>query len=155
MKRLLLLLLVILSCFVVGVVINYVQADSIATWYPLLNKSPLSPPQWVFPMVWNILYMCMGLSIGLIVCRKNPRELYFIGIFTAQMILNLLWSICFFYLQKPMLGLIVIVLLIAVIVYYLAQSYRWANRLSFSLFIPYLLWMLFEGYLNLYIAINN
>jgi len=155
MKKAVILLLVILSCFVVGFIASYFQTDSLTSWYPGLIKSPLTPPDWVFPVVWNILYLCMGLSIGCIVCRGNPKELYFIRLFSIQIILNFLWSISFFYLQNPLLGLINIILLIAAIAFYLVRTYQWANKFSFTLFIPYLLWVLFAGYLNLYIVMYN
>lgn len=155
MKKVIVIILVILSCFAVGYIASLFQVNAIETWYPTLNKSSLTPPNWVFPIVWNILYLFMGLSIACIVCRKNPKEVYLMKIFTVQILLNFLWSISFFYLQSPLLGLINIILLIVAILFYLVQTYRWANKFSFSLFIPYLLWVLFAGYLNLYIVLYN
>jgi len=155
MKRIVIILLSVVSCLLVGFIASRFQTESLETWYPALNKPSLTPPDWVFPVAWNILYVCMGLSIALIVCRKNPKEVYLIKIFTVQILLNFLWSISFFYLQNPLLGLINIILLIIAIVVYLVETYRWANTVSFALFIPYLLWVLFAAYLNLYIFLYN
>jgi tryptophan-rich sensory protein len=65
-----------------------------------------------------------------------------------------MWSISFFYLQNPLLGLINIILLEGVIIYYAVKTYR-EFRVSSILFIPYILWVWFATYLNLYILMNN
>jgi len=155
MKRTLIILLSIISCFVVGYIASRFQTEALTEWYPSLNKSALTPPNWIFPVVWSILYFCMGLSIGFIVCRRNTKEVYFIGLFTVQIILNFLWSISFFYMRNPLLGFINIILLTIAIIIYLVETRRKANKFSFGLFIPYLVWVLFAGYLNLYILLNN
>jgi len=155
MKKTIIIIFIILSCVAIGFIASHFQAESLATWYPNLNKSPLTPANSVFPIVWNILYLCMGLSIGYIMSRRNPKEMLFISLFSAQMILNFLWSISFFYMQNPLLGFINIILLALAIAAYLVATYKWANKFSFSLFIPYLLWVLFAGYLNWYILVNN
>ncbi|NDW19276.1 tryptophan-rich sensory protein [Dysgonomonas sp. 216] len=155
MRRILVLILIICFCFFVGFLASKVQAESLANWYPLLNKSSLTPPNYIFPIVWNILYLCMGLSIGYILTRRNPKEMILFGLFSLQLALNFLWSITFFYMQNPLFGLINITLLLVVIGAYLIASFKWANRFSFAMFIPYFLWVLFAGYLNLYIVLYN
>ncbi len=155
MKRIFLIVISVLSCLCIGFIASNFQADALQTWYPTLNKPSLTPPDMVFPIAWSILYVCMGLSIGLIVCRKNPNEMLFIKLFSVQIVLNFLWSISFFYLQNPLLGLINIILLDIVVAVYLLQAYKKANKFSFALFIPYLAWILFATYLNLYIYLNN
>ena len=155
MKRTLILLFSIISCLLVGFIASKFQTEALATWYPALNKSPLTPSNGVFFVVWTILYVFMGLSIGFIVSRNNPKEMIFIKLFSLQIVLNFLWSITFFYLQNPLLGFINIVLLALVIFRYLVVAYYRANKFSFALFIPYFLWVVFAGYLNLYILLNN
>lgn len=155
MKRIFLIVISVLSCICVGLLASKFQVEALQTWYPALNKSGLSPSDSIFPIAWTILYICMGLSIGCIVCRKNPKEMLFINLFSIQMVLNFLWSISFFYLQNPLLGLINIILLDIVVAIYLFKAYYKANKFSFAMFIPYLLWLLFATYLNLYIYLYN
>jgi len=155
MKRTLILIFIILSCLLVGFIASKIQAEAIANWYPTLNKSSLTPPNQVFSVVWTLLYICMGASIGFIMGRNNPKEMLFLRLFSLQLLLNFAYSITFFYMQNPLLGFINIILLALVIFRYLIKTYYRANKFSFALFIPYFLWVLFAGYLNLYILINN
>lgn len=155
MKRIFLITISVLSCICVGLIASKFQIEALQTWYPYLDKSSLTPSGSVFPIVWTILYICMGLSIACIVCRKNPREMLFINLFSIQIVLNFLWSISFFYLQNPLLGLVNIILLDIVVAIYLLNAYHKANKFSFIMFIPYMLWLLFATYLNLYIYLNN
>lgn len=155
MKRTFLIIISVLSCICVGLLASKFQVEALQTWYSSLNKSELSPSESVFTIIWFMLYVCMGLSIGCIVCRKNPKELLFINLFSIQMVLNFLWSVSFFYLQNPLLSFINIILLDIVVIIYLFTAYNKANKFSFAMFIPYSLWLLFETYLNLYICLYN
>lgn len=154
MKKIVTILICILSCFLVGFIASQFQTESIETWYPTLNKPPLTPPNYVFPLAWGILYVCMGLSIGLIIGVNSPKEKGIFKLFVLQLALNFLWSISFFYLQNPLLGLINILLLLAVLIIYTIKTYN-VVRISSLLFIPYILWVSFATYLNLYILIHN
>lgn len=154
MKKIIIITTVIIICFLVGFGGSLFQTESIQTWYPYLNKSPLTPPNTVFPIVWSILYFLMGLSIGLIIANNSPKKSYYIKLFAVQLILNFTWSIVFFYLQKPSLGLINIVLLDIAVLYYAIKTYR-TSKISSILFIPYIIWIYFATYLNLYILLYN
>ena len=72
MKKSIIIIFSIAVCLLIGITASYLQSDSISTWYPLLEKSPLSPPNMVFPIVWSILYVLMGISIGLILIGNHP-----------------------------------------------------------------------------------
>lgn len=154
MKKVVFTILPVLACFLTGFIAKHFQAEAISIWYPLLNKSSLTPPNIVFPIVWSILYICMGLSIGLIIVSDDDRKESLTELFIVQLFLNFGWSIWFFYLENPLLGLIDIVLLDIIIIYYAAITYR-EHKTSSLLFIPYILWVLFATYLNLYIFLNN
>ncbi|MBK5721851.1 tryptophan-rich sensory protein [Dysgonomonas sp. Marseille-P4677] len=159
MKKIIYIIISILVCFLVGYTARYFQSESIVEWYPHLVKSSLSPPDIVFPIVWSILYICMGLSVGLIITSDRLKEHYylqsfFIQIFFVQLFFNFMWSITFFYLQSPIFGLINILLLLGVIIYYIIETYSLA-KVSSILFFPYLAWVAFASYLNLYIVIYN
>jgi len=154
MKRTLTILLPIIICFITGFIASQFQADSVQSWYPLLNKPSLNTPNWAFPVAWNILYVLMGLSIGLIILSRKPQESFFIKLFTVQLLFNFTWSISFFYFRNPALGLANIIILEILIIYYAVKAYP-VNKLSSILFIPYILWVGFATYLNLYIFLNN
>ncbi len=141
-------------CFLIGFFASQLQADSIETWYPYLNKPSVTPPNIVFPIAWSILYLLMGISIGIIINSNGPLKPYFIGLFLLQLVLNFLWSVFFFYLQNPLLGLMDIVILDIVLIYYAFQTYP-QYKISSYLFLPYILWVSFATYLNMYIYLNN
>jgi len=154
MKRLLNLLLPVVVCFMVGFTASYFQSDAIESWYPYLNKPTLTPPNAVFPIAWGIIYVCMGISIGLILNSKDKKKNFFLLLFGIQLFLNFLWSLSFFYLQNPLLGLINIVLLDLAVLYYILKTYP-TQKASALLFIPYALWLFFATYLNAYILVYN
>lgn len=155
MRKALTFILPVIICFLVGFVAGQLQSDAIENWYPYLNKPSLTPPNAVFPVAWSILYLCMGVSIGFILnSRDMVRRTYLMWLFIVQLIINFFWSIFFFYLQNPLLGLMDIILLDIFILLYIYRSYP-VNKISSMLFVPYLLWVGFATYLNLYIYLNN
>ena len=117
------------------------------SWYLLLNKSELNPPSYVFGIVWPILYILMMASAFL-----AHKKIF--SIFIIQLIFNAAWSWLFFRFQMPLIALLDIYLLIAINIYILNLMYK-ENKLAFFLFIPYVVWISFASYLNLFIAINN
>lgn len=144
----------ILICFFVGLTASYFQADAIKTWYPLLNKPALTPPNIVFPIAWSIIYLCMGISIGLILNTNIASKRFFINAFIFQLFFNFTWSIGFFYFQNPLIGFLNIILLDIFVINYTLKSYL-VNKVSSILFVPYVIWLLFATYLNGYILLNN
>jgi len=154
MKKIFYIIIPILICFLVGFIASQFQAEALQNWYPLLNKSILNPPNIAFPIAWSILYLLMGLSIGLIIISDSRRKKFFISIFAIQLFLNFMWSISFFYMQNPLLGFINIIILAVVIIYYAIVTYK-EFKVSSLLFVPYILWVWFATYLNLYILMNN
>ncbi|MCD8164828.1 MAG: tryptophan-rich sensory protein [Bacteroides sp.] len=153
-NRILIYLLPVLLCFAVGFIAAGLQTDSLENWYPYLNKPSLTPPDWVFPVAWSFLYLCMGLSLGLILDRKRTMQDYLPHLFIVQLFLNFIWSVLFFYFHSPFWALINIVALEIVLVVYAMRSYR-VSLWSSILFIPYIIWIAFATYLNFYIFIHN
>ena len=117
------------------------------SWYLLLDKSELNPPSYVFGIVWPILYILMMVSAFL-----THKKIF--SIFIIQLFFNAAWSWLFFRFQMPLIALLDIYLLIAINIYILNLMYK-ENKLSFFLFIPYVVWISFASYLNLFIVINN
>lgn len=154
MKRVLYIFIAVFICLGIGYTANLFQAESINSWYPILIKSSLTPPNYVFPIVWTILYLCMGISIGLIWNRAKANKLKLNWIFIIQLFLNFTWSIIFFYMQNPFWGFLNILLLDIFVILYIILSYK-VNKLSSILFIPYLLWLILATYLNAFIILYN
>ena len=117
------------------------------SWYLLLEKSDLNPPSYVFGIVWPILYILMMISAFL-----SYQKIF--SIFIIQLFFNAAWSWLFFRFQMPLIALLDIYLLIALNIYILNLMYK-ENKLAFLLFIPYVFWISFASYLNLFIVINN
>lgn len=152
MKRVLHYLLPVLVCMGVGFSGSLFQAESMVEWYPWLDKSVLTPPGIVFPIVWGVLYVCMGVSLGRLIEAGHDRVLF--GIWGAQLVLNFLWSILFFTLRNPLLGMVDILLLDVLVFLYLAGARRY-DRVASWLFVPYFVWLLLATYLNGYIYLYN
>lgn len=74
MRKALNIIIPILVCFLVGLSASYFQADAIKNWYPTLIKPVVTPPNIVFPIAWSIIYVCMGLSIGLLINSTIERR---------------------------------------------------------------------------------
>ena len=121
--------------------------------YNTSQKPPLSPPGFLFGIVWSILYILMGISYGILETKKlvdyRVNKAYYL-----QLIINLLWPILFFVFKWRLFSCIWIILLIIAIIYMIIVFYR-KNKLSAYLQIPYLIWLLFATYLNLGITLLN
>ncbi|MGL5273645.1 MAG: TspO/MBR family protein [Phocaeicola sp.] len=144
----------VLLCLLVGVIGSRVQSEAIEEWYPTLRKSYLTPPSYIFPIAWTILYICMGFSIGLIGYHRKWRIHWLMTLFSFQLFLNFVWSFLFFYLQSPIWGLIDILLLdLSVCIYIMFAFSRY--RTSALLFVPYAAWLFLATYLNFYIWYYN
>lgn len=154
MKKVAAILIPILLCFLVGFIASYFQANAIRNWYPYLNKPTLTPPNSVFPIAWSIIYLCMGISAGLIILSGKKERNSLIVLFGIQLFFNFAWSILFFYFRSPLSGLIDIVIVDVLVIAYTIKSYP-VKKASALLFLPYLLWILFATYLNTYILLNN
>ena len=143
-RRFTLILAVIIAAAVGSMASTSAGTDS---WYLSLDKSRLNPPSYVFGIVWPILYILMMVSAFL-----AHKKIF--SIFIIQLIFNAAWSWLFFRFQMPLIALLDIYLLIAINIYILNLIYK-ENKLAFFLFIPYVIWISFASYLNLFIVINN
>lgn len=122
-------------------------------WYENLQRSPLSPPNYVFGIVWPILYTMMFVAL-ILVLRTASIKSKAVLLFAGQLFLNLIWSPIFFKYKLYSVALIDIFLLIIVLGFTIVSFYKINNVAAYLLF-PYLLWLLFASYLNTYIVMNN
>ena len=135
----------VILALIIGSLASSNTADDV--WYQALIKSPLNPPGYVFGIVWPILYLLM--SISAFRTFDETKNLFLI-----QLLFNTLWSWLFFAFQMPFIALLNIWLLIYLnIKINLKMFYQ--DKLSGLLFIPYVLWLFFASYLNLFIVLNN
>ncbi len=112
-------------------------------------QPPLSPPAFVFPIVWGILYALMGFSAAR-VYRTAPSRSRSLGLnlYVAQLIVNFFWSLIFFNAQAYGFAFLWLILL-WVLVFGMILVFRKVDSLAAVLQIPYLLWLTFAAYLNL------
>ena len=144
LNRSILIIAVLLTAIIGSLASSTAATDS---WYLSLNKSELNPPGYVFGIVWPILYLLMMISAFL-----SYKKVF--NLFIIQLIFNAAWSWLFFRFQMPLFSLLDIYLLIGLNSYILKLMYE-ESKLAFVLFTPYVLWITFASYLNLYIVINN
>lgn len=142
----------VLVCLGAGFLGSVFTTPYTATWYAGLIKPSFNPPSWVFAPVWTTLFILMGVSFY-IVWNKNYK-LKTILIFAGQLILNILWSYLFFYLQRPDLAFFELVVLWLAILYTIINFRPISKTASYLLF-PYILWVTFAGVLNLSIWLLN
>lgn len=123
-------------------------------WYQALNKSKLNPPQWVFPVVWTILYILMAVSLFVYLKSVDFQFNFAVFIFCVQLVLNLIWTPLFFIFRRVRLALIDIVILWVLILFTIILFSR-NSSLAAWLLVPYLIWVTLATYLNFYIVRNN
>lgn len=121
--------------------------------YDILQKPFLAPPNIVFPIVWTILYILMGISYGIL---KDNSEISpkINQIYYSQLFVNLLWPIFFFVFKWRLFAFLWIILLFILVLMMVIKFYQ-RNKIAGLLQIPYLLWSAFATYLNLFIYLLN
>lgn len=122
--------------------------------YSSLNKPFLSPPSFVFPVVWIILYILMGISSYIIYTSNHTGKSNALKIYVLQLFFNFCWSIIFFRFSLYFLAFLWLIVFIILIIKMLKQFYV-ISPLAAYLQIPYLVWCLFAAYLNFTIFIKN
>ena len=124
--------------------------------YKTFAQPPLSPPGWVFPVVWSLLYLAMGYaSFRVYTKEENHRQRRLsLGLYLVQLFFNFLWPIVFFRFEAFLLAFGVLIALWIGIVATMWQFYKSDERAG-DLLIPYLLWVTFAGYLNLGVYLLN
>ncbi|MBR1842157.1 MAG: tryptophan-rich sensory protein [Oscillospiraceae bacterium] len=119
-------------------------------------KPPLSPPGWLFPVVWTILYALMGYALwrALIRCGTSREQTSVLTVFSFQLALNYLWPVIFFVIDAYWAAVACLVALVIMIIWTMAEFMKHENLAS-KLMIPYLLWCGFALYLNIGVAVLN
>lgn len=143
------LLASILLCQLAGAIGAVFTASSVENWFPLLEKPFFSPPSWIFPPVWILLYTLMGISLYIVWKKGVQQREVKIGllIFGIQLGLNIIWSYLFFGLRSPYYAFIEIILLWFAILLTIIQ-FRKISKTASYLLLPYILWVSFAMLLN-------
>lgn len=122
--------------------------------YKYLTKPMLAPPAILFPIVWTILYILMGISSYLIYVSNDPKRKEALYIYLLQLLFNFVWPILFFVLNLRLFAFVWILLLLLFIIIMILKFYK-INKTAAYLQIPYFIWVLFASYLNFTLYILN
>ena len=147
------LIISILIPLAVGGLSALLTKDSMST-FEAVTKPPLSPPGWLFPVVWTLLYTLMGIASYLVYTSGSPQKKEALLFYAAQLAVNFFWSIIFFNLNAYLFAFIWLLLLWVLVLITLIKFYR-INENAGLLLIPYLTWVTFAGYLNFGIFLLN
>ena len=151
MNKIIIYIKSILLPVLIGAIVGIITSGSMD--YNMLQKPPFAPPGAVFPIVWTILYILMGISYGFLKVNNQTNEdvdwIYYI-----QLAINALWSIIFFTFKWRLFAFVWIILLAIAVISMITKFYN-KNKTAGLLQIPYFLWVIFATYLNLGFYILN
>ncbi len=122
--------------------------------YQSYQQPPLSPPSWLFPVVWTILYILMGISSYLVYQRKSTLLNKELIIYAVSLFMNFAWPFAFFLFKAYLFSFVWLIALLAVVIVMTVWFYK-TSHLAGVLQIPYILWLAFAGYLNLGVYLLN
>lgn len=139
----------ILLAEAVGVLSGWLTKDAMMAFGQTILQPPLSPPGWLFPVVWTVLYALMGISAAR-VYQTPPSKMRSLGLnlFVVQLAVNFFWSPVFFNLQAFGFAFFWLLLLWGLVLWMILVFWK-VNPLAAKLQIPYLVWLTFAAYLNL------
>lgn len=125
----------------------------VSDWYQHLNKAPWTPPGWVFGAAWTAIMVCLSFYMTRAWTEVSSRQ-YLLTLFILQFVFNVIWNPVFFYLHFSRWALLIIILL-AIIVFWMLISFLNPMKGYSLLLIPYGLWLLIAISLNAYIVFKN
>lgn len=137
----------------VGIIASFITKDQMEA-FSQLKQPPLSPPGWLFPIVWTVLYVLMGISSYIVYQKQNTLLSDCQRLYILQLAANFIWTILFFNLKQYLFSFIWLVLLIFLVAR-MAICFITVDRKAAALQIPYVLWICFAAYLNIAIYYLN
>jgi benzodiazapine receptor len=146
------LIIIIIITFAIGSLFSLFTNSNSA--YNNLQKPSLTPPAVVFPIAWSILYLLMAISFYLIYESDFPNKKKAYILYFSQLVINSLWTLIAFGLNLRLISFLWIVILFITVVLMIIEFYK-INKKAAYLQIPYLLWLIFAGYLSLNIFLLN
>lgn len=143
------------SLILISNCIGYATRPGVNSWYSLLARSPLTPPNYIFPVVWTLLYTAIGIcGFALWHAKPFPNLQYIKMLYIGQLLLNWSWTPLFFTYHLISLALLVLFCMDFLVIGILYASHQTLQNVFF-LMLPYLMWLLFATYLNFYIWLYN
>lgn len=146
------LIIIIIITFIVGSFFSFFTMNNMDTFKEL--KKPINVPGVLFPVVWSILYLLMSISCYIITTKDDKDKDNAIIWYGIQLVINSLWSLIFFGFSAYLFSFIWIILLLISVIIMIVKFYK-IDKMASYLNIPYVLWILFAGFLNLGIYILN
>ena len=124
--------------------------------FAVLNKPSFAPPAWLFPVVWTILYILMGVASYIVVNSDANQDKIkkAISVYAVSLVFNFFWSIIFFNMQQYLFAFFWLLALLFLVVYTAFLFYDISKKAGY-LMIPYIIWLVFAGILNFAIFILN
>ena len=122
--------------------------------YKSIQRPPLAPPGWLFPIVWSILFILMGVSAYRVAISDSPKKRAALWLFGVQLAVNFVWPILFLNLPDYLFAFFWLCLLWVLILTMVIVFSR-IDKAAGYLQLPYLLWVTFAGYLNLGVYFLN
>ena len=144
----------ILLCELVGIVSAFLTREGMQIYETLVEKPALTPPGWVFGVVWTILFALMGISAAMISLRDGQGSRTALNIFAVQMVVNFFWPLFFFNAMVYGFSFVWLLILWALVVWMILRFYR-LDKTAALLQLPYLAWLSFAAYLNFAVVLLN
>ena len=145
----------ILIAEAVGALSGWLSREGMKLYSETVTQPPLSPPMWLFPVVWGILYALRGLRAARVwLAPESPERKRGLNLFIAQLIVNFFWSLIFFNLQAFGFAFIWLLLLWGLVAWMILTFYK-VDPLAAWLQVPYLIWLTFAGYLTFAVWLIN
>ncbi|MGZ3633355.1 MAG: TspO/MBR family protein [Parachlamydiaceae bacterium] len=148
------LILSLLLCVGGGWLSGLITRQGICDWYHHLNKPIGTPPEFVFPIVWTLLYILMAIAVTFVWSSESSNKRVAIFFFILQLALNFSWSFIFFGLRSPGLAIIDLFLLWNAILGTLF-TFKEHSSIGCFLLLPYFAWVSYAIYLNVFIWVMN
>lgn len=147
------------ACIVIPLILGGISALAVKgsmAEYAMIEQPSLSPPGWLFPAAWSVLYVLMGAASYIVLCSGAPlyERRSALKLYAVQLVVNVLWPPIFFGLELYLAALAWLVLL-WVLVLVTALRFRRISRAAFCLMVPYLAWLTFAAYLNFGVWLLN
>ena len=141
------MLIFVIAAELAGAVSSLVSGGNFGAYYDTLIKPPLSPPGWLFPVMWAILYALMGISAYLVYSSDSINARPALLLWGIQLFVNILWSPVFFGLKSFGGAVAVVIVMLALVAAMIIVFFR-TDRCAALLQIPYLIWTAYAAYLS-------
>ena len=133
---------------IVAIAPSHTMTSINTPWYQCI-KSNLTPPKYVFPIVWTTLYILIGITLGnTLMLPDSAEKNTLLQLYAINLLLNVLWSFVFFGNKDANLAFLIIICMIISLIYILYYTKMLLPQWNFNILVPYLLWLIFATILN-------